>query len=153
MALLFIGCTTDKEEVIPEVEDNDGPAIMARWIDHPSIQGDPAGPISDGENYTISIAAGFQLQLDVSDASNLESGVVYFLVNDDPTLREDIILEEIILGYNAGGLGYVFRVASLSLGNGEFYELQAGDKYYFYVSFSDEHDNTSSLSWTADLTD
>lgn len=150
MALLFIGCTTDDDQLIPQVEDSNGPEILAKWI---SIQGDPAGPISDGENYTISIAAGFQLQLDVSDASNLESGVVYFLVNDDPTLREDILREETILGYKGAGFGYVYLMDRISLGNGEFYELQAGDKFHFYVSFSDEHDNTSSLSWTADLTD
>lgn len=150
MFILF-GCSDDDMDM-DKLADQEGPELNARWINNPPIEG-PTGPITDGSNYTISIEAGFHLYLDFKDDSNIESGVAYFLVNDDSTLRENIIYEGTVFGYKEGQHGYVFRVSKLSLGDGNFYDLKSGDKFTFYFELSDEAGNMSNMSWTADVTE
>ena len=148
----FMACSDDDMEDVQAFVDNEGPAIFnPQWIDNPGVENDPTGTIEDGGNYTISISSGFQLNMIVRDASEIESGVVYFLVNDDPEIRENIIYEGTAFNYTEGSIGFVHRVNKISLGDGVFYDLQVGDTYHFYASFTDENGNTSNLSWTADL--
>lgn len=150
----FLASCGEDEVIVEEKVDLEGPDIFdVRWIDHPSIENDPAGPIVDGGNYTISIEAGFQVNIDIMDDSNIESGVVYFLANNDPDIRENIIYEGTVFNYTEGTISFVHRVDQMSLGAGVFYDLKAGDVFHFYSNFTDEHGNESSMSWTADLID
>lgn len=148
---VFVSCS-DEESERTEIEDNEGPEIYeARWIRVPAVENDPEGNIVAGGNYTISLQEGFHLKLGFRDLSDIESGYVYFLVNDNPEIRENIIYEGTVFNYQEGALGYVHQVKKISLGVGEFYNLQVGDKYHFYASLSDVHGNTTTMTWTADL--
>lgn len=147
---LFASCSKEDPEL--PVVDNEGPEIHnLRWIDSPFYEGDPSGPIEDGENYMIGIDSRFQFNMDILDASNIEIGNVYFLVNNDPDIKETFISEGTIFGYKEGSIGIIYDIFKIALGGGEFYHIQEGDKFNFYVEFTDEHGNTSSISWTADI--
>ena len=85
---LFISCAEDNA-VQPEVIDKEAPQITdLKWIDYSFIENDIGGSIVDNENYTISIESGFQTHHRVKDASIIESGVMYFTVNNDETIRQ-----------------------------------------------------------------
>lgn len=148
---LFMSCT--EEDLSPtELVDDQGPEIYdVRWIDHPSIDNDPAGPIANRGNYTISIEAGFQVRMTIKDIHEIKTGALYFLVNDDEEIREDIVKEGSILDYKEGSIGFIRRGNKISIGNSVFYNLQPGDTYHFYANFTDELGNHSSYTWTADL--
>lgn len=146
----LVACGEDEPETASPVADIAGPEITnLRWIDHPRFD-DPSGPIEDGGTYQISIANGFQMIYTFRDASNLRATDCYILVNDDPTLREDILTIE-NLGYREGTSTFTHRVGSFWIGPGEFYDLQPGDTYHFYFNVDDEFGNATSMSWTADL--
>ncbi len=148
----FISCTEDEPTNQIETIDNEGPLLRdIRWVDSPFVDGDLSGPIQDGGNYTLSIAAGFQISIDITDQNYIQEGVIYFLVNDDPTIRENIIYEGTEFGYSEGTINFVHRVDKIALGQGEFYEVKPGDTYNFYAEFEDEFGNKTSVSWSADL--
>jgi len=150
--LLFVACSDDSdgdEEMTPDTE---APVISnLRWIDSPFYENDPVGDITDGSNYTISIQDGFQLAFSASDQSDIVEGEVYFTVNNDPNIREVLLSTEIILDFKEASFGYYHRVGNISLGAGEFYDLQPGDTYQFYLRVEDEVGLGSIVQWTADL--
>ncbi|MEM9920639.1 MAG: hypothetical protein AAF990_21255 [Bacteroidota bacterium] len=152
LALCFFVSCSDDDMDLQEVVDTEGPEVyQSTWVDNPGVDNEPSGPIENGGNYTISIASGFHLVLSIRDISNIVSGSVYFLVNDDPDIRENIIYEGTTFDYDEGSIGFVHRVNSISLGNGVFYDLKVGDTFNFYATFTDAVGNSTEMSWTADL--
>ncbi|MDF1698367.1 MAG: hypothetical protein P1U56_21130 [Saprospiraceae bacterium] len=148
-ACFFSNCSDDNFE--PPV-DKEGPEVLnLRWIDSPFYEKDIEGPISDGGNYTLSISDGFHIGFRIQDESLITSGEAYFLVNDDPDLVEYIFYPGTVFDYKEGSVGFVHRVPSISLGMGNFYDVQPGDTYHFYLSFEDELGNATNLNWTANL--
>jgi len=148
--ILFQSC--EKNEIIEEeIPDTFAPTLKrVAWIYNPYYEG-PTGDIEDGENYSITIDNGFHLIYLISDESNLESVDSYFLVNNDPNLRETIVNKDLILDYKEGTFGFVQRATKFTSIDGEIYSFQPGDKLYFYLTAIDEFNNSVSMEWTADL--
>lgn len=149
--LFMLSC--EKELVVEEqVEDTSPPEIYdARWIDRPSTDLDFGGPIVDGENYSISITGGFQFVIKARDVSNLAQGEIYFLVNNDETLRYSVLKKSNVLNTPDYSVGCLYNHNALSLGSGMFYDYKEGDRFYFYLNFEDELGQETSMQWTADL--
>ncbi len=122
------------------------------WVDSPAYDNDPEGSIENNGNYTISINDGFQMTFNLKDNSAIKSQRIYFTVNNDPNIFEEFLSEDIALSPPTDYFfNYFHRVSSISLGDGVFYELKEGDTYQFYITFTDESDNTTNINWSADL--
>lgn len=154
LVFAFTACSDDDidddQELTP---DTTAPLITNfEWIDSPFYENDPEGPIENNGNYTISIKDGFQIAFNLKDESTIISQRIYFTVNDDPEIIEELLLQEIELSPPTDYFfNYTHRVNVIPLGNGEFYKLKEGDTYQFYMTFTDEANNTTSINWTADL--
>lgn len=153
LALTVLMFSCEKEPVVEEqVEDTSPPEIYdARWIDRPSTDLDFGGTIVDGENYTISITGGFQFVIKARDVSNLANGEIYFLVNNDETLRHSVLNKTNVLNSTDYSVGSLYNHFKLSLGDGVFYDYKEGDRVYFYLSFEDVLGYETRMQWTADL--
>lgn len=147
MPLLLVNCTEDDD--LGTTEDTRPQGISdVRWVGHPSLDR-LEGPIMNGGNYTLSLATGFQLNIDMR--GEFAFGEAFYLVNDDSTIREDIVTSNVISGSYDGSISYISRVDQIPLGEGEFYTVEPGDVYHFYYTFIDVDDMTYSGSWTANI--
>ena len=150
----FTACSDDNmDDNTDMTPDTEAPLLEnLRWIDSPFYENDPEGPIQNNENYTISIRDGFQMAFNLKDESAIKSQRIFFTVNNDPSIFEEFLSEEIELSPPTDYFfQYFHRVGTISLGNGVFYELKEGDTYQFDMTFTDESDNTTTINWTADL--
>lgn len=150
MLLLTLMSCNEDDPMMVLTPDVTGPEIRnLRWIDHPS-RDVPSGPVEEGGNYQISIAAGFHLAYEIYDESDIRSSDSYMLVNDDPTISKPFLTSDVLAASDASH-GFSFSWRKIPLEDGQFYDLQVGDTFHFYLNVDDEHGNVTSIRWTADL--
>lgn len=147
----FMSCEDDAT-IRPQPMDEEGPAIHnVRWINFPSVPNGPTGPIENGSNHNIPLGSCFQFTLIVEDQSEFATSEVFFLINDDPNLRRNIVRESNLTGLKETSIFSTSCAVRLSLGAGVFYDMSAGDSLHFYVNLTDTRGNPSNYSWTAEL--
>ena len=105
--------------------------------------------IVEGDRFEISRSEGFRLDFNLSDDNNMVDLEAYFLVNNDPDIRSNIAT--VVINSTDYGVGYIFQVQRISLGNGVFYDIEIGDTFHFFITVTDEFDNEQTVTFIADI--
>ena len=138
--LLFTAC--QKEEIVPTA-DTTAPVFTRLQV---NLEFDA----NNNDRFELSLSEGFRIDLNVKDENTIVFFEGFFLVNDDPEIRSNVLGQPVVNMEEFGG-GFIHEVDSISLGSGVFYNVQVGDTYNFYFTVRDEFDNERNISFIADV--
>lgn len=106
--------------------------------------------VFNNDRFELSISEGFHLMIDVEDEHIINFFDGFFLVNNDPEMRRNI-LSSFSMTSNEFGGGFLYEPSFIQLGPEERYDFQIGDTFHFYFTVRDEFDNETNIRFIADL--
>ena len=140
--LLFTACQKEEVELTP-TPDTTAPVFTRLRVNYDF-------DVSNNDRFELSISEGFHLMIDVKDENIINFFDGFFLVNNDPEKRKNI-LSSFSMTTNEFGGGFLYEPSFIQLSAEERYDFQIGDTFHFYFTVRDEFDNETEMSFIADL--